>query len=100
MPMFGPTNDHDKIRQWAAVYGAVPVEIATLLHDGEPTKVGFLFTRGEKSAPELKPISWEHFFALFDLLALAFVYDDAQPDQYELLQTEGKVRSTFSAGPS
>lgn len=100
MPMFGPTSDHDEIRRWAVVHGAVPVEIATLLHDGVPTKIGFIFMKGAKSPPELKPISWEGFFALFDLLQLSFVYDEARPDSYELLQTETKMPWGFSAGPS
>lgn len=100
MPIFGPTNDHEEIRRWAAVNGAIPVEVATKLFDGEPTKLGFIFAQGAKSEPEFKPISWEAFFALFDLMELAFVYDDARPDSYELLQSDAKLQSGFAVGPS
>ncbi len=68
--------------------------------DGEPTKLAFLFTRGPKSAPEFKPISWEGFFALFDLMKLSFVYDDTHPDSYELLQSDSKHQSGFAVGQS
>jgi len=46
MPMLGPTNDHEEIRRWAAIHGATPVEIALLKHDGEPTKIAFMFLTG------------------------------------------------------
>ncbi len=100
MAMSGPTTDHKEIRVWAAVYGAVPVEVSSTLFDSAPTKLGFIFAKGSKSAPELKPIGWDHFFALFDLLELSFVYDDAKPGSYELLQLDGREQVGFAVGPS
>ena len=88
MEQAGPTTDHDVIRRWAAVNGAIPVEIGTILHDGEPIQIGFVLTKGRKPEPEFKPISWEGFFALFDLMHLSFVHKD---NSYELLQTGAPV---------
>ncbi len=100
MPMFGPTVDHGEIRRWAAVNGAMPVEVTLLVHDGEPSKIGFVFPGGGKRQPEFKLISWEGFFALFDVMELSFVYDDARPAAYELLQMEAKAPLGFSLGQS
>lgn len=98
MPMLGPTHDHEEIRRWAAIHGATPVEIALLKHDGEPTKIAFMFLKGPKSAPEMKPISWANFFALFDLMGLSFVYDETRSDRYELLQSETGSGLGFEVG--
>ena len=98
MPMASPTNSHEVIRSWAATNGAVPVEVATKVFDGEPTKLGFIFARGSMRAPEFTPISWDAFFSLFDLLGLAFVYDEARPDLYELLQSDARHQAGFAVG--
>ncbi len=100
MPVFGPTNDHQEIRSWAAVQGAVPMQVATKVFDGEPTKLGFFFANGVQIDPEFKPVTWETFFALFDLMNLAFVYDEAKPDSYELLQSNAKLQAGLAVGPS
>ncbi len=100
MAVFGPTTNHAEIRSWAAVNGAVPMEIATTVFDGQPTKIGFRFTKTKTVEPEFKPISWEGFFALFDVLELAFVYDDDRPGSYELLQSDSASQSGFAVGSS
>ncbi len=100
MPIFGPTTDHKEIRRWAALNNAVPVRISTLVFDGEPAKVGFRFLNGSRGEPEFTPITWESFFALFDVLELSFVYDEASPASYELLQSDQKLATGFSAGAS
>ena len=100
MPMFGPTVDRAEIRQWAVVNGALPVEVTMLAHDGAPSKIGFVFPGGGTRQPEFKPISWENFFALFDLMGLSSVYDEARPAAYELLQIEAKAPTGFSVGQS
>lgn len=101
MPMFGPTTDHEEIRRWAAVYGAVPVEVGTAQFDSEPTKLGFIFPKGGGvDEPEFKPITWEAFFALFDLMQLSLVYDDDRPGTYELLQADAREQSGFAVGSS
>ncbi len=100
MSMLGPTSNHDEIRRWAAVNGAVPVEVQSNLFDSEPTKLGFIFPRGKPSEPEFKPISWDGFFALFDVLQLSLVYDDGQAGAYELLRSDAGLQSGFAVGMS
>ena len=85
--MRGPTTDHREIRLWAQGCQATPVEVHTRIHDGEPAQLRFIFGELARAATEeeLRPISWEQFFAMFDVLELAMVYDQGR--QYELLQT-------------
>ncbi len=100
MPMRGPTSDHEEVRRWAAVNGAVPVEVKSNLFDSEPTKLGFIFPSGKPSEPEFKPISWEGFFALFDVLRLSLIYDDGPAGSYELLRSDAGQQSGFAVGMS
>lgn len=86
--MRGPTRDHDEIRQWALAHDAVPAQVGPHFHDSEPTKLQFLFGPAKQGTDELHPISWEQFFALFEMLGLAMVYDNRP--SYELLLDEPK----------
>ena len=84
----GPTNVHSEILAWATRHNAIPAEVGVLKHDGEPAVLRFLFGEAREGTPELRPISWEEFFARFDLLGLALAYDDS-PD-FQILQIEGE----------
>ncbi len=77
-----------------------PCTSFTIIFDGEPVKVGFRLMNGTKGEPEFTPISWEGFFALFDLLGLALVYDESSSATYELLQSEEGITSGFTIGAS
>lgn len=85
--MDGPTSNHAEIWQWAARHQASPAEISPGKFDGEPSILHFLF--GElraKGTAELHPISWDDFFARFDLMGLTLVYDETP--MFELLHKE------------
>ena len=74
-----PTRDHERIRNWAARHGAVPAEIRRLKFDGDPSILYFLFGNAASGTPELLPISWEDFFARFDLLGLSMAWHEYLP---------------------
>ena len=95
--MTGPTTDHAEILRWADSRGAVPAEIRPLKFDGEPAVLSFLFGDLGEQKGELGVISWEQFFALFDLMGLSLVYDN--DDEYELLQIEAKSVYRFGGKP-
>jgi hypothetical protein len=82
-----PTRDHAAIREWAKRYNAVPAEIKPLEFDGEPSILYFLIGNARSGTPEIRPISWEDFFARFDLLNLAMAWHDHEPI-FELLKIE------------
>ncbi len=82
-----PTRDHDEIKQWALRHGAVPAEIRPLIFDSEPGILHFLMGTARTGTPELHPITWDDFFARFDLMELSFVYDERSP-QFELVHVE------------
>jgi hypothetical protein len=78
--VLGPTSDHGEIIVWATRHNAFPVELKRRKSDGEPNVLRFIF--GEEDSigtEELRSLTWEEFFARFDLLRLALVYDDT-PD--------------------
>lgn len=85
-------TDHDQIRSWAAVRQASPAELPPHYHDGEPSELRFMFLDCTDNDPRLKPVSWEYFFRKFDLLGLAFVYEDEDSGRpgksYQLLQID------------
>jgi hypothetical protein len=82
-----PTRDHAAIREWAKRHNAVPAEIKPLKFDSEPSILYFLIGNARSGTPEIRPISWEDFFARFDLLNLAMVWDGDEPT-FELLKIE------------
>lgn len=91
MGMLGPTTNHDEIRRWAAATNAAPAEVLPYFFDSEPAILRFVFgpVPVAEGQPAWRAISWESFFAQFDLMGLALVYDGARPD-YELLQRESE----------
>ena len=84
--MRGPTTDHGEILAWATRHHAVPAEVLVLKFDGQPSILRFLFGELPRGTPEIHPIAWDDFFARFDLLGLALVYDDS-PD-FQILEIE------------
>ena len=85
-----PTRDHAEIRRWAARHNAMPAEIMPLVFDSLPARLHFLVGDAKIGTPELRPISWESFFAQFDLLGLAFAYDDHSP-RFNLVRIEEEL---------
>ena len=74
--MCGPTSDHEVIVAWAKKHEAVPAEVTPRKFDSEPAILHFLFGKAKTGLPEIVPISWESFFAQFDLMGLVMVFDD------------------------
>ena len=75
-----PTREHWRIEKWAHDHGAAPAQIKPLKFDGEPAILTFVFGRGDEALPLVQPISWETFFAFFDLLELSMAFDEASTD--------------------
>jgi len=98
MPRIGPTTDHEEIRQWATARKAIPVEIKPYHFNGDPAIIGFVFSPAVGEQPEFSLITWESFFAQFDLLGLAFAYDEDSPDLYEILHDEIESQSGGAPG--
>ena len=80
-----PTRDHEQIRAWAVRHSAVPAEIQGTA-DGTPAKLDFLLVGGLSGSLALNPISWEDFFARFDLFGLSMAWDDT--GQFALVRVE------------
>ena len=95
--MRGPTTEHGEIRRWAEETGASPVELSQQTFDCKPTMLSFIF--GDAGDENIRPISWESFFASFDLLGLALVYDGPDPTRYELRQIEERSAYRFEGKP-
>jgi hypothetical protein len=91
--MIGPTSDHEEIRLWATMTKARPAEVSPRVFDGQPAVLRFLFDKAPKDETDMHPISWESFFAMFDLMGLALVYD--RNGSYELLKVEDRPREQF-----
>ena len=68
MAMCGPTTNHDEIRRWAKLQSAIPCEILPYVHDSEPAVLRFAFDAAPEDQTEIKPITWDQFFALFDVM--------------------------------
>ena len=88
MPITGPTTDHYEIRLWADGNRMVPIERLPQLVDHEPATLCLLALDAAKSRQDLRRLTWEEFFAKFDELGLAFVYDADSTGYSELLQRE------------
>lgn len=89
-----PTQDHWQIRHWAQAQGALPARVHRRSFDGEPSILTFVFGVVPEAAPEILLISWEMFFAQFDLLKLSIAFDDAS-HQFAIV----KVASPSAAYP-
>jgi len=68
------TTEHDKIRKWAEERGGRPSMVDTK-GKGGILRIDF----GEKEE-NLKEISWDEFFEIFDSNKLAFLYQDKTKD--------------------
>ena len=90
MPILGPTTDHREIRHWADANGAVPTEILPQIVNSEPVQIRLTTKGSSVTHAERRTITWVEFFARFDELGLAFVYDDDSTGYNELLQIEAK----------
>ena len=82
-----PIRDHNLIRQWAEEQNATPAEIRPQTFDSEPAILTFLFGNPEATIPHIFPISWESFFAQFDLLDLSFAHGESS-SQFDLVRVE------------
>ena len=89
-----PTQNHKIIRHWALTRDAGPAEIMPLKFDGQPAVLTFLMGEAKRGTPEIHPISWESFFAQFDLLDLSFAFDH-ESTEFDLVRVEkAKLPST------
>ena len=95
--MGGPTTNHLEIRSWAQARNALPAEVLPRKFDGEPAILCFVFEHLPVQAEMFEQISWDNFFALFDLMGLSLVYDGES--SYELLQIEAKSVYRFEGKP-
>lgn len=71
-----PTTNHQVIRYWAKLRGAHPAERLPGFVDSEQPILTFVFHRTAEEQGRVIPLSWEDFFARFDLLDLAFMAED------------------------
>ena len=90
MPISGPTIDHREIRSWADRHNVIPTEILPNVVDHEPPVLALVPAKAAVSRKDVRVLAWDEFFARFDLLGLAFVYDDDHAGYNELLQREEK----------
>lgn len=92
--MRGPTTDHASIREWARAHQATPAELEEHIFDGAPVRLRFVFGEFDELAKkEVHPISWDQFFAMFELLGLALAFDGGQ--QYEILELQKQPQTHF-----
>ena len=82
-----PTRDHGEILDWAQKHGATPAQILPLKFDGRAAILYFILEGAAPEAKELHPISWDSFFAQFDLLNLSFAYDN-HSSQFHIVRVE------------
>ena len=69
----------------------MPVEVYTRTFDGEPTQLRFVFGEAATaSMGEMRPISWDQFFAIFEMMGLALAY--GQGERYEIRQMDKRPR--------
>jgi hypothetical protein len=87
MAISGPTTDHQEIRRWAKSKGAVPVEVLPSGIDSEPALLRLMLKEQTKDR-QVRVIGWDDFFAKFDALGLAVVYDDGSTGYNEILQRD------------
>ena len=85
-----PTRDHRQIRQWADRHNARPVEIKRLKFDGEPAILSFVVGNPDAARPDIYPISWESFFAQFDLLKLSLAFDE-ETARFDIVKVDKRL---------
>ncbi len=84
-----PTREHLLIQKWANDNGAVPAQVRRHKFDGEPAILTFLFGEIDEYITEIYVISWEMFFAQFDLMGLSMAWDECTP-QFSIVKVEGR----------
>ena len=77
MAIKGPTTDHAEIRAWAEAQGIVPANVEPNPIDAEPVSMSLLHKITAAETAFVKEMTWEDFFARFDVLKLTLVYDDS-----------------------
>ena len=70
-----PTKDHKTIRNWARTRRAIPASTRGYA-DGVPAVLSFIIPGANWHNRNLDAVTWEDFFAKFDLLDLAFVFQE------------------------
>ncbi len=90
-----PTQDHTLIQQWAVRHNAAPAEINRLKHDGEPAILTFVIGNPHAAEPDIYPISWESFFAQFDLLKLSMAFDE-QTSSFDIVRVKRSSASRMA----
>jgi hypothetical protein len=90
MPIAGPTTDHEEIRHWAEKHKAVPTEILPQHLNHEPLVLRMMLPQMAADYQNIRVLTWEEFFAKFDLLGLSFVYDRNSSGYNELLQIDSR----------
>ena len=104
MTMHGPTTDHNEIRRWVESRHGCPVELMPQRVDHEPLLLGLYFGPDAAKENGLRTVTWDDFFARFDLMGLAFVYDDDPKreawNSYEILQIDSRSPYSFGGSPT
>lgn len=90
MPLSRRITTHQEIREWAASCQAIPAEVSPGGEGGQSPNLQFMFLDGSPNQPEITPISWEDFFARFDLEGLVLACEEipsGEPSKsYELVR--------------
>ncbi len=91
-----PTRDHKIIRNWALDRRAIPAVVRGE-NDGSPAVLKFIIPGAHYENRNLEAVSWEDFFAQFDLFGLSFVFQErtmsgAPSSMNEIVQVEPEVQ--------
>jgi len=70
------TTDHDEIRRWVEQHDGRPAAVRGTEGDGEGAGVLRIDFPGGAGEDDLRPVSWEEWFATFDDRGLAFLYQE------------------------
>lgn len=67
------TQDHNTIQKWVEERHGKPALVKNTRNSSDDG--GVLRIKFDKSTEELKPISWDEFFKIFDEREVTFLYD-------------------------
>lgn len=95
------TCDHASVFFWAERHEAVPAEVLTDKPDVTEPTLSFLFRRNPHITDSVRPISWNEFFAVFDLFDLSFACeeDPTSPPRFLLGRWPRHVDTSTSGWP-
>lgn len=87
------TSSHDVIQQWAEARNAKPATIAGTEREGRAGVLTFNFP-GYRESDRIQEISWDDWFATFDIRGLNFIYQEQMSDgrQSNFFRTESPER--------